>query len=340
MANILRNFRILIADSDVELARVLRKTLMEMGFENIQTTRSGSEAFNIIQTEGIDFLITEWNTLGADGLSLVQSIRRGAASYKPTLPIIMLTGRAEQSDVLAARDVGVNEYVVKPFSPITIYNRLERLIEKPRAFVVAPDFVGPCRRHNGEPPKGVADRRKTVVIPKLQPLDVAGAVQGFSGNSAKVWLPDFSLKYKLGVNVTLKSLITPEVLDAAQAAIDAIADESLQWVKEDLRQLKDLCNSFAAPELSERVSTDISELALSINSRAGTFGYVRAAEIAYMLYLFARNDMNPPLKTHQVVVAKHAEVLQVILGNNLRGDAGAMGAQIVIELKNLVQKNK
>lgn len=338
MANVLRNFRILIADSDVELARVLRATLVEMGFENIQTTRSGSEAFKMIQTEGIDFLITDWNTQ-MDGTHLVDQIRRNPESNKPTLPVIMLTGRAEQSDVIAARDSGVNEYVVKPFSPKSIYNRLERLIEKPRAFVVAPNFVGPCRRHDGMPPVGVADRRKTVIIPKLQPQDVSRAVQNNTG-VAKVWLPDFSLKYKLGVSVSLKSLITPEVLNAAQAAIDAIADESLQWVKGDLQHLRSLCDLLKSKEPPSNVASEIGELALSINSRAGTFGYTRAAEIAYMLYLFSRNQMQPPSKGHHIVVEKHIEVLQVILGSNLKGDAGAMGAQIVAELRLLTQKNK
>ena len=55
----------------------------------------------------------------------------------------MLTGRAEQADVATARDTGINEYVVKPFSAQTIYDRLERIIEKPRNFVAAPTFVGP-----------------------------------------------------------------------------------------------------------------------------------------------------------------------------------------------------
>ena len=317
---------------------MLRATLSCMGFENIHITRSGEEAFRYIQTEPVDFLITEWNTQQLDGVSLVNAIRRDPRSIKPTLPVMMLTGRAEQTDVVAARDTGVNEYVVKPFSPKSIYNRLERLIEKPRPFVVGTNFIGPCRRHNGTPPPGVADRRKTVIIPKLQPADTSRAVRN-NGNSTRVWLPDFSLKYKLGVNVTLQSLITPEILGAAQAAIDSIADESLQWVKDDLKQLRTLCAQLNDHPPAD-IASNIGELALSINSRAGTFGYARAAEIAYMLYLFARNQMEPLLRHHQVVVTKHAEVLQVILANNLRGDAGELGTQIVAELHRLTQKNQ
>ena len=337
--NGLRHFRVLIADSDQELAKVLRVTLGKMGFEHVQVTRSGQDAYQMIQTEPVDFLITEWNTQQMDGMSLVNAIRRDPLSVRPTLPIIMLTGRAEQSDVVAARDTGVNEYVVKPFSPKSIYSRLERLIEKPRPFVVANKFIGPCRRHSGTPPPGVADRRKTVVIPKLQPSDASKAIRG-AGNNTRVWLPDYSLKYKLGVNVTLQSLITPEILVAAQAAIDAISDESLLWVRDDLRHLRSLCALLQSDAPPAAIAQDIGELALSINSRAGTFGYARAAEIAYMLYLFSRNQMQPLSKHHHVVVMKHAEVLQVILANNLTGDAGKMGSQIVAELHRLTQKKQ
>ena len=338
MSNVLRHFRVLVADGDVEIARVLRSALHTMGFEQVQVIRSGKEAFDAIQNEAVDFLITEWNTQHMDGVKLVEQIRKDPSSKRPTLPIIMLTGRAEQSDVTAARDAGVNEYVVKPFSPKSIYNRLERLIEKPRPFVLSQDFVGPCRRHVGTPPPGVKDRRKTVVIPKLQPMDVSKALR--TNASARIWLPDFSLKHKLGVSITLQSLITPEVLDAAQSAIDAIADESKQWVKEDLNQLKALVAQLQPGQHKPAEIESISNLALSINARAGTFGYSRAAEIAYMLHVFVRSTKVPLSVERRTVIVKHVEVLRVILGNDLRGDAGAMGLQIANELRRLVQKNQ
>jgi DNA-binding response OmpR family regulator len=338
MANVLRHFRILVADEDVELARVLRSALHTMGFEQVQLMRSGQEAFYAIQNEAVDFLITEWNTQHMDGVRLVEQIRKDPSSKRPTLPILMLTGRAEQSDVTAARDAGVNEYVVKPFSPKSIYNRLERLIEKPRPFVLSQDFVGPCRRHVGTPPPVVKDRRKTVVIPKLQPMDITKVLRNNTGT--RIWLPDFSLKHKLGVNVSLQSLITPEVLGAAQSAIDAIADESKQWVKEDLNQLKTLMAQLQPGQHKPAEMESIYNLALSINARAGTFGYSRAAEIAYILHLFVRSTKTPLSAEQRMVIVKHVEVLQVILGNDLRGDAGEMGVQIANELRRLAQKSQ
>jgi len=72
----------------------------------------------------------------------------------------MLTGRAEQADVVTARDSGINEYVIKPFSARTIYDRLERLIEKPRDFIISAPFIGPDRRSRGKLPSCIPDRRE------------------------------------------------------------------------------------------------------------------------------------------------------------------------------------
>ena len=335
MANPLRTYRILIADADYELAKVLRNMLMEMGFGTVEVTRSGQDAYWKLKDEPFDFLITEWNTQAIDGITLLKKIRRSPDSPNPTLPIIMLTGRAEQPDVFTARDLGINEFVVKPFTAKAIYNRIERIIENPKPFVVSPSFVGPERRARGTPPPGMADRRVASVKPQLQPRDVHKAI---ASDAPKVWLPDFSLKYKIGKQIRLDSIITDSVLSNAQAAIDAIGDESMGWIRSDLMELKRLTQAMVAGEPAEGLILEMTDTALSVNSRAGTFGYGRASEVAYMLYLFCRKRLNPLNKEHHLIVQKHLDVLQVILGNQMRGDAGAVGEQIVAELRKLAGK--
>ncbi len=334
--NPLRNYKILIVDGDVDLARVLRSMLAEMGFLNCDTTSSGAEAYQMLKEEAYDFLITEWKLSQLDGLELIRKIRRAPDSPNPVLPIIMLTGRSEQVDVVTARDLGINEFVVKPFTAKTIYNRIERIIEHPREFVLAPNYVGPTRRSRGKPSKQNSDKRTTYIQPQLKPRDVASAVK--NNKSVRVWLPDFSLKYKLGTNVKLENLITEAVLNQAQAAVDSISDASLGWVKDNLNDLRILMKLMLSGDYPSTIVHDIGELALTINSRAGTFGYSRASEIAYLLYLFCRNNLNPTIEGHRTTAQKHIDVLHVILGNQMRGDAGAMGQQLVLELKKLADK--
>jgi DNA-binding response OmpR family regulator len=335
----LRNYRILIADADIELSRVLKDMLSEMGFVNVHTTRSGKEAVSLLRASPFDFLITEWNTQHLDGIGLLEFLRKNPDSPNTTIPVIMLTGRAEVVDVYMARDYGINEYVVKPFTARSIYSRLERIIEQPRNFVIAPSFIGPCRRGKGKPPAGV-ERRERTPMPTLQPKDAKETMKGINqaGAEPKIFLPDFSLKLKLGKDVKLGDLITPAVLNQAQHAIDAITHDSLQWIRDNLREIKLLNDSMISGDYPSTITSDISDVALVINSRAGTFGYSRAGEIAYSLYLFSRNKLDPKNKNHHLVMQKHIEVLHVILGNQMRGNAGEVGAQIASELKSLIVK--
>lgn len=334
--NPLQNYHILLADQDIQLLRVLRSMLADMGFTHCEMVTSGRDAYRALLNRPYDFLITEWQMGNVNGIELLGKLRRSPDSPNPTLPVIMLTGRAEYSDVVNARDHGVNEFVVKPFSAKAIYNRIERLIEHPRQFVISSNFVGPTRRIKNTPPAGIKERRLAQVKPQIASKDVHGALK--AANVPRVWLPDFSLKYKLGTNVRLDQLITDSVLQQAQAAVDAISDESLLWVKDNLADIKSLLARLEAGENDESLIEQISDLALTINSRAGTFGYERASEIAYLLYLFCRCYMKADNTAHHQVAKKHVDVLHVILGNQMKGSAGELGNQMVVELKKLAEK--
>ena len=311
--------------------------LKGMGFSDITITPSGVKALAMVKTGNFDFLITDWQLKDMDGISLINHIRRDADSPNPTMPVIMLTGRMEQSDVQAARDNGIHEYVVKPFSAQTIYNRLERIVEFPRYFVVGKQFVGPDRRHHQEAPPEGKDRRQKPVLPQRKPWDTARTINADTG--PKLWLPDFTLKHKLGQNVTLDSIITPAVLGQAQLALEEAGGDSLQWIKDDLKELKNLTQSFESESgsKSDAIKNEMTEVALLISSRGGTFGYKRASEVAYMLYLFCRQKLKAGMPGHITVLEKHIEVLQIIFGTNIKNDEGDI-VSIIKELKNLTVK--
>lgn len=339
MANPLQNYRILIVDADMEMAQVLKTVLRDMGFPDVYVARGGKDAISIMQTMNFDFIITEWNIQQIDGIKLLEFIRRHPDSPNPTIPIIMLTGRAEQVDVALARNYGVNEYIIKPFTAKSIYSRLERIIEQPRGFVVAKTFVGPDRRSGSRDnkPASFRERRKRNTLPQIKPKEVKKALRNDS-DEPQIWLPDFSLKLKLGKNTRLDSVITPQIIEQSQAAIDAITNSSLGWIRDNLSELKQLYEVLISQYSPSDIKDDLSGIALTINSRAGTFGYGRAGEISYGLYVFIRNNLDVKNRTHHLIIKKHIEVLQVILGNHMCGDAGLIGEQIAAELKALINK--
>lgn len=83
-----------------------------------------------------------------DGIELIRRIRRDPRSPNKFVPIIMMTGYSHRARVEQARDMGVTEFLVKPFTAKDLYTRIEQLIERPRQFVDAGEgtYFGPDRR--------------------------------------------------------------------------------------------------------------------------------------------------------------------------------------------------
>src|SRR5690606_20664550 len=103
----------------------------------------------------VDILITDWSMYPMDGLALTRHIREKLNNTNRFIPIVMLTGRGERKHVLAARDSGVTEYIVKPFTAQTLYKRIRNVVETPRSFVLGKDYKGPDRRRRQDtPPDG------------------------------------------------------------------------------------------------------------------------------------------------------------------------------------------
>lgn len=325
----LENFKVILADSDQKLMNVLKHMMENIGFRHIHATQTGKAALDLVKQEAVDFVITDWQLKDMHSSTMLQHVRRNSATPNLTLPIIMLTGRAEKSDVEAARDMGINEYVVKPFSAQTIFKRLERIVEFPRYFVLTSEYIGPDRRN-----KTIAtlpsERRTARVLPERKPWDASREL--LQAEKPKLWLPDFSLKHKLGHNVELKTLITPAVLSQAQAAIDNISSESLQWIKEDLNQLLTLCNVLESSSATPALLNEMAEVTLIVSSRAGTFGYMGASRVAYMLYLMCRNAFTQNRLPNASVLRKHIEVLQLLFGKGVKGQP-AMIHDVIRELQ-------
>lgn len=333
----LRDFNILVVDSDLQLAKILKDMLVQMGFANVNVTANGMQALEMLHLKPIDFMITEWNTREIDGLELLNRIRRDRASPDQTLPIIMLTGRAEKEDVIMARDFGINEYVVKPFTAKTVYSRLERLIEAPKQFVLSQYYIGPDRRNKTIIRKDAPERRKAQIKAQLKPPG-REAPSLANDSLPKIWLPDYKLKLKLGAETSLSSVITATQLVSAQQTIEDSSAESMGWLQENLNHLRSLQQKIKDGNIYTLLPIDMSETALIMSSRAGTFGYASASKVSYLLYLFCRNNLNIDKPDHQMVAAKHIDALRVALDPAKVGTPSQQDNEIVSELRILVLK--
>lgn len=331
-----RKVNVLIADADAYLARAAIHNLRAMGFEYVHHVRSCEDAIQAIRAQAISFIITEWDLKGGSGLDLVRNLRSNTDSPSRALPVIMLTGRGELSDVQTARDVGITEFVVKPFSAQTLFKRIEQVVDQPRKFVIAKAYTGPERRRRGAPPVGVMDRRIRMPVSANFSRE---ALKQEPTDSPLLLMPDTSLRSTLALgNQPLAAFITADVLREAQNAIDALADEALQWVREDLSQMQASLQSLKS-EFSVIAIESLKEAALSIKARAGTFGYRMASDVARLLYLFLSIDLIPTNQRHLVVVEKHIQVLMVIFAQGIKEREG-LGAELYIELEHLISVNR
>lgn len=150
---------VLIVDGDRRICRIVREVLTNMGFQTIYMANDGIEALTVMHKEKIDMLITDWSMTPLDGVSLIKYLRTDHESPNHFIPIIMLTGNVEKEHVECARDIGVTEFVAKPFSAKTLCDKIIRLIENPRGFVINKNFAGPDRRRRSIVPPDEIEKR-------------------------------------------------------------------------------------------------------------------------------------------------------------------------------------
>ncbi len=125
---------------------ITKSLLVTFGVGNVVTAKDGDHGYKAYMEHAPDIIIADWMMMPTDGITMTRRIRTGERSPNPFVPIILMTGFSEKRRVLQARDAGVTEFLVKPFTARDLYKRICQVIERPRQFVKSEDFFGPDRR--------------------------------------------------------------------------------------------------------------------------------------------------------------------------------------------------
>ncbi len=131
----------------LEICKTLHLTF---GVGEVLAAKNGEEGFEIFRKENPDIVLADWMMHPTDGISLTRRIRNDSRSPNHYVPIILMTGFSEKKRVMQARDSGVTEFLVKPFTARDLYKRIAQIIERPRQFVRSEDFFGPDRRRKAD----------------------------------------------------------------------------------------------------------------------------------------------------------------------------------------------
>ncbi len=123
-----KNMKILIVDDFSTMRRIIKNLLRDLGFNNTSEADDGQTAWPLLQSGNYDFLVTDWNMPGMDGLTLLKKVR--ADDKLSTMPILLVTAEAKREQIIEAAQAGVNGYVVKPFTAITLKEKIEKIFER------------------------------------------------------------------------------------------------------------------------------------------------------------------------------------------------------------------
>lgn len=122
------DIRILVVDDLTSMRKVVRKLLTSLGYANVREARDASEAVRMLSLGEFDLIISDWNMPTMSGHQLLEFVRSRARYER--VPFVMLTMQADKQSVLAAKESGVSDYLVKPFTVGELEEKLQRLLHK------------------------------------------------------------------------------------------------------------------------------------------------------------------------------------------------------------------
>ncbi len=128
------------------MRKIINTILHALGIHMVYEAVDGADGFEAMRAYNPDIVIVDWEMPGIDGIEFTELIRKASDSPNPYVPIIFLTSYSGRNHVCRARDAGVTEFLAKPVSASAIYLRLMSIINKPRPFISAKSYFGPCRR--------------------------------------------------------------------------------------------------------------------------------------------------------------------------------------------------
>ncbi len=120
-----KNLRILVVDDFSTMRKIIKNILRQLGFNNVVEADDGTTAWETLNRDNIDFIISDWNMPQMTGIELLRKVR-GSEEYATT-PFLMVTAEAQQENIIEAVQAKVSNYIVKPFTPETLGQKIDKI---------------------------------------------------------------------------------------------------------------------------------------------------------------------------------------------------------------------
>ncbi len=342
----LDRFTVLLVEDNSFIRNTLNDLLRHFQIERISVASNGEEAINYLKdmkrvdNPGPDIIISDLIMSPINGLLLLRWARSAKESPNRFVPFIMLSGAADREYVSSARDLGVTEFLAKPFSVTSVYSHLSQVIERPRPFITTKEFFGPDRRRskNAGPP-GLEERRREGDGHVTYVYSAEKVVK--ATKASDVWcfqLPNH-LKEKAGGGTGGKApALPPDILEQAEAGLERAALDFTEWATEYLSNLSQLCDdAMNHPEKRGNQFAKVNELAHELRGQGGTFGYPLISVFGKMLYQ-ATMEGCPETDNQVEIVRAHIDAMRAVIRDKVAGDGGDVGKSLLGSLKQAVSR--
>ena len=194
---------VLVVDDAPDIVRLVRDYLEHAGF-SVLSASNGVDAIRIARTERPDLIVLDLGLPGRDGLDVTRELRRDSAVS--SVPIVMLTARADESDKLVGLELGADDYVTKPFSAKELVARVRAVLRRAQAVAV--------------PAESVVAGDLSIDVPRMA-VAVGGKSVDLTATEFQILLVMARQPGRVFTRAQLLDAVRGEAFDAYERAIDA-----------------------------------------------------------------------------------------------------------------------
>ncbi len=299
---------ILVVEDISVMRQLLADIIKTLGVGTVYTAADGKEGYDRYVLKNPDIIITDWHMPKMDGLQLIEKIRKDPKSPHRNVPIIMISGLNAPTRVAQARDLGVTEYLTKPFTVQDLAKRLSHIVSKPRDFILTPNFVGPDRR-----------RRESD--------DFKGKIQRKKETDKKIKAEKY-LQKKVG---TIRQ-IDPWLITQSERVLEEIKINFIPIAQGFLKEFKEAIEA-AEKSLpaSKKIKEDIIFSVMQLKANAKIFKYGLIGELSSTTLNFLEGSTLIDDLILEILNAQHTTILHLI-NTRASGDGGEEGEALTAEL--------
>ncbi len=320
---------VMVADESLKTRTLLGSILASFGIGKVVRAVDGANALELIHemrrhpervgVTGIDLLISEWDMARVGGAELLRWVRHHRDSPDRFLPFIAMSAAPLEEQVTAARDLGANQFMARPYTVNGLCEHIDSLIRDDRIYVKTPDYFGPDRRLHDRPV--ATDRR---------------ADGGTKPAGVRFVPPPRGLTAKVGGRFRVE----PEMLAKAEGELET-------WQQEFSATAQGLLDRLASEFAAIRSTDDalarhaalgrIGLISHQLHGHGHCFGFPMVTSVSRALHELASqsHDVGDELLG---LVGAHIDTIRAVLSTELRSDGGKIGRELVGELQRANRK--